>query len=132
LFLIFSSPLDAGLSVRPTKLFIAKPGSIATLLVDNRTNDTNVYQVGAAEWLDRADPAKVGPTKDLIISPQVFRLGPGQVGRVSIRAVRPDIAGSGKAYRILVRQVAPQRQPNDVNVQFQLQFNVPLLTVVER
>ena len=50
---------------------------------------------------------------------------------MTIRAVRPGIAGSGKAYRILVRQVAPQRQPNDVNVHFQIQFNVPLLTVVE-
>ena len=130
--ILFATPLEAGMAVRPTKLFIAQPGAVATLLVDNHTDTENVYQVGAAEWLERADPAKVGPTRELTISPQVFRLAPGEVGRVTIRAARPGIARSGKAYRILVRQVAPQRAPGDLNVQFQVQFNIPLLTVVER
>lgn len=108
-----------------------KPGAIATLLVDNRTDQANVYQVGVAEWLDRADTARVAATTDLLISPQVFRLQPGQVGRVAIRAVRPGIEGSGKAYRVLVRQVSPQKATNDMNINLQIQFNVPLLTRVE-
>lgn len=129
--LVVATPIEAGMSVRPTKLFLAEPGAVTTLIVDNKTDADTVYQVGAAEWLDRSDPAKVGPTQDLIISPQVFRLGPGQVGRVTIRAAQPGIARSGKAYRVLVRQVAPQRPTDDLSIHFRIQFNVPLLTVVE-
>jgi P pilus assembly chaperone PapD len=128
---LFATPLEAGMAVRPTKLFMVAPGAAATLLVDNHTDTENVYQVGAAAWLDRSDPGKVGPTRELIISPQVFRLAPGQVGRVTIRAARAGIAGSGKAYRVLVRQVAPQRSPGDLSVHFQVQFSIPLLTKVE-
>jgi P pilus assembly chaperone PapD len=129
--LVIATPLEAGMAVRPTKLFLAEPGAVATVFVDNKTNADSVYQVGAAEWLDRSDPAKVGPTQDLVISPQVFRLGPGQVGRVTIRAAKPGIARSGKAYRVLVRQVAPRRPAGDLSIHFRIQFNVPLLTVVE-
>jgi fimbrial chaperone protein len=132
LLLLLVAPLQAGTAVRPTKLFIAQSGAVATLFVDNHTDKESVYQVGAAEWLDRDNPKKVRPTDELTISPQVFRLAPGQVGRVTIRAARAGIANSGKAYRILVREVAPQRSPGDLNVHIRIQFNIPLLTVVER
>lgn len=129
--LVVATPIEAGVLVRPMKLFLVEPGAVTTLFVDNKTDADSVYQVGAAEWLDRGDPASVGPTRDLIISPQVFRLAPGQVGRVTVRAAGSGVAGSGKAYRILVRQVAPQRPAGDLSIHFRIQFNVPLLTTVE-
>jgi len=84
--------------------------------------------VGVAEWVDRADPKKVRATTDIIVSPQVFRLGPHETGQVTLRAARSGIARSGKAYRVIARQVSPKNTDADLSVRFQVQFNVPLLT----
>ena len=122
-------PLQAGFSVRPTSLHLTQPGAVATLYLNNNTRTTNVYQVGPAEWTDRSVPTAVAPTKDLTVSPRVLRLRPCETGRVRITSARPGIAGSGKAYRILARQVAPAQPGGDLNVGINIQFNVPLLTV---
>jgi P pilus assembly chaperone PapD len=126
--LLTLQPLQAGFSVRPTSLHLTKPGAVATLYLNNNTGTTNVYQVGPAEWTDRSVPTAVAPTKDLTVSPRVLRLRPGEIGRVRITAARPGIAGSGKAYRILARQVAPAQPGGDLKVGINIQFNVPLLT----
>jgi fimbrial chaperone protein len=132
LFVAILVPVQASFSVRPTELRLTEPGAVTTLYLNNNTSTPNVYQVGSAEWVDRSDPTAVAPTTDIVISPQVLRLAPGQTGRVRIRAARPGIAGSGKAYRILARQVAPTKQSGDLSVGFNLQFNVPLLTDTNR
>lgn len=130
--LLALTPAAMAFSVQPTALYLTEPAAVVTLTVTNGNDTTNVYQVGAAEWLDPRNPRKVGPTRDLVISPQVFRLKPGETGRVRIRAANGGIAGSGKAYRILARQVTPETSHSDFNVRIQVQFTVPLLTVPKR
>ncbi len=132
ILLLAVSPASAGFTVSPTVLYITEQDGIATLFVKNGTATANVYQVGAAAWVDRSDPNSVGPTRDLVVSPQVFRLGPGETGRVRIRAATAGIGGSGKAYRILARQVTPEPRSGDLNVRIQVQFTVPLLTISGR
>jgi fimbrial chaperone protein len=131
-WLSLAAPAGAGFAVRPTVLHLTDQRGVATLLVSNGTATANVYQVGVAEWTDRTDPRKVAPTSDLIVSPQVFRLPPGEVARVRIRAAHPGVAGSGKAYRVLARQVMPDPGGAALSVRVQVQFTVPLLTRAER
>jgi fimbrial chaperone protein len=114
------SPLRADLSA-------AEPVAVVSLRNEDPRQPT-VIQVRPSAWavVDGAD--QHSPTRDLLVSPTVFRLAPGeeQVVRVSLRG-RPD-ARSERLYRLFFQQVpdeAAERRTG--NVRFLITVGIPVV-----
>jgi len=118
---ITASPLRADLSA-------AEPVAVITLRNDDPQFPTLV-QARPNAWsvVDSAD--RYDPTRELVVSPTVFRLEPGQtqVIRLSLRG-RPD-ARSERLYRLFLQQLPDEAEQGrrSGNVRFLFTFGIPVV-----
>ncbi|HEY5634041.1 MAG TPA: fimbria/pilus periplasmic chaperone [Burkholderiaceae bacterium] len=116
------SPLRADLSAAETV-------AVVTVRNDDPRYPT-IVQVGPSSWqvVDGADHYQ--PTRDLAVSPSVFKLEPGQtqVVRLSLR-VKAD-ARSERLYRLFLQQVADEAEQSRRAGNVRFLFNVGIPVVV--
>jgi len=118
---ITASPLRADLSA-------AEPVAVLTLRNDDPRFPT-LIQARASAWSVVDSEDRYEPTRELVISPTVFRLEPGQtqVIRVALRG-RPD-ARAERLYRLFLQQVADEAEQGrrSGNIRFLFTFGIPVV-----
>lgn len=118
------------ITVSPLRADLSAATQVAVVTV--RNDDPKVptlVQARPSAWavVDSAD--KYDPTRDLVVSPTVFRLEPGQtqVVRLSLRG-KPD-ARSERLYRLFLQQLPDEaeRSRQSGNVRFLFTFGIPVV-----
>lgn len=104
-----ASAVAASFGLSPLALSIA-PGELSgSVVVTNTGTDAVAVQARPYTWTQDGVEARAD-TRDLVLSPPIFRLPPGeqQLVRVASRAAPP--VDTERAYRLVFSEVPPQRE----------------------
>jgi len=118
----------AGLSVTPISLdFVATP--VQALWLSNTGTDTLNAQLRVFAWSQADGNDQLTPSRDLVVSPPMIALQPGQ--RQLVRVIRSGAVGPGeRSYRILVDELPDPMKPAQ-GLQFVMQFSIPVFSGAE-
>lgn len=123
---LFASTLAfaAGLTVTPISLELSSAAPAQALWLSNSGSEPLNAQLRVFAWSQQEGRDQLLPTRDLVLSPPMLALQPGQ--RQLVRVIRPGVAGSGeRSYRILVDELPdPARQQQGLH--FVMQFSIPV------
>lgn len=106
----------------------------SALWLENRGNDTANLQIRVFGWTQSGFDDQYQNQRDVIGSPPVARIEPGQKQLVRLTRTRELPPGSEQAYRIIIDEIPPAKRPEDASadgktsaaIQFQMRYSVPL------
>ncbi|HSW12641.1 MAG TPA: fimbria/pilus periplasmic chaperone [Solimonas sp.] len=113
----------AGLSVTPISLELTTAVPAQALWLSNTGSDALSAQLRVFAWNQHEGRDQLLPSRDLVLSPPMLNLQPGQ--RQLVRVIRmAPVATGERSYRILVDELPdPARQQQGLH--FVMQFSVP-------
>jgi fimbrial chaperone protein len=119
--------MASSLEVSPVRIQVVSPDAASTITVSNPGTEPLVAQLRVFKWsrVDRAD--KLVPTKDVVASPPLTKLAPGQpyVVRI-IRVAKAPVEGE-ETYRLLVDEIPnPQTSAPSLGPRFALRQSIPV------
>ncbi|WP_233800584.1 fimbrial biogenesis chaperone [Paraburkholderia sp. HP33-1] len=118
-----SQQTTGGLMVEPVGVVFARGQTSAVLHIENQTGRDVAFQVRPYSWSQAGGVDQLTVTDELAVSPPIghIRTGTKQVVRLVLRRPAEE---QEAAYRILLDQVPPPRQPGTVN--FAFRFSIPV------
>jgi fimbrial chaperone protein len=131
----------SGLSVAPTTIEFAPSESVQGLTLHNSGDTIISAQLRVFEWSQRDGQDVLTPNTDLVISPPILRIAPGQ--RQLVRVVRAHFAQAAatspsqreRTYRVLIDELPVAAidpgavAPSGLN--FVLRFSVPVFVAAD-
>jgi fimbrial chaperone protein len=117
------SPASAGsFKINPVNLSIPADRSTTSLTLTNTANEPVSVRAVTYRWSQPGGQDVYNDTNNVIVSPPIFTLGPGQsqLVRVGLRERR-----SGEAYRVVFEEI-PSRGSTGTLIQVALRLNLPL------
>jgi len=123
--------LGSGFSVAPVRLDYRAQGQIETLTVRNTSRDETVVQIDAMQWIGDGSPDGLLPSDDLLISPPLFRLAPGdrQLVRVALRT--PPDGAVERSYRLVLSEVPGGAGPEATQLRIALRISMPVFVAAQ-
>ena len=106
-----AGPAVAGsFEVTPIRVEIVPGQTTTTITLRNLSDDVSSEQVRAFSWTQTGDEDNLTPTQDIVMSPPIFTIPPGQVQTVRV-LVRNRDAQPGRPWRLLFDEVPPPVSP---------------------
>jgi len=113
----------AGLSVTPISLEFTAGTQVQALWLSNTGEQKLDAQLRAYAWTQSQGADQLAPTRELLLSPPMISLQPGQ--KQLVRVIRGGPAPSAEqAWRILVDELPTGAQQQGLN--FVMQFSIPV------
>lgn len=121
----------ASLQVAPILVELAHGEQAEALWLSNAGERPIRAQVRVMGWTQVTDADRLEPSRDLVPSPPIVEIAPGQ--QQLVRIVRPQSgAVRGElAYRLLVDELPDPQQAPGAGLQFLLQYSVPVFVLPE-
>lgn len=114
--------------IAPTTLNLS-PGEAGLFYVSNNSADSATIQIQPMDWTQDANADVLSPSEELLASPPLLRIPPGQRQIVRVLAAPRDRAHES-SYRLLVSELPnAARTASAVNVL--LQFNIPVFAAAK-
>lgn len=121
-------PRAAALEIAPTTLVLKRDHTISSLRLANNGPQTQTYEISAHAWLQVDGEDQLSAAPDVIITPPVISLEPGEESVVRVGILNPSPHKvTEETYRLRIRDISP---PNDVskqNLHIQMEFLLPLI-----
>lgn len=111
------------LSVLPVNVLLGPGERASTLTVTNKGNSKTAIQIRAYAWSQDRDEDKLTPTDNLIVSPPIASIAPGESQVVRL-ILRQQTQMREMTYRILLDQIPPPAEPGIVHVVLRLSIPV--------
>jgi P pilus assembly chaperone PapD len=113
-------------NITPTRLFIPKGQTSASLVLRNEGAEALRFQITAFAWSNDADGHLVlQPTTDVIFFPVLFAVDPGQTRRVRV-AVTLKAIERELSYRLFVEQLPSRAEAQPSGVRMLMRASIPL------
>ncbi|ORM66288.1 molecular chaperone [Pantoea rodasii] len=98
------------------------------LWLENRGNTTTMMQVRIFNWLQVNGQEQYQTQQQVVASPPMVRLEPGQRQLVRLIKQGPPEAGREMSYRVVLDEIPTPRTPgeNQAGLTFQMRYSVPL------
>ena len=98
------------------------------LWLENRGNTTTMMQVRVFGWQQNNGQEQYQTQQQVVASPPMVRMEPGQKQLVRLIKQTPPAAGKELAYRVVLDEIPTPRQPgeNQAGLTFQMRYSVPL------
>ena len=120
-------PASAGsFSIDPVRITLSEARPSAVMRVENRGDASITVQLQAMNWSQVDGHDKLSPSRELLATPQVFRLRPGQVQVVRVALLRPVDEQRELAYRLLLDEVPPPPAADFRGLQMALRVSMPV------
>ena len=120
--------LAGSLRVGPTRVDLSTRHPVAVLEVQNTGDSPTLTQLDMFSWTQQGAGDELEVTTELIATPMVMSLTPGETRVVRIGLRAPNHAGLEKSYRLFVREVTPTFVER-TGLQFALRIGVPVFAV---
>lgn len=102
----------------------------AALWLENRGQEPVDLQVRVLTWEQNGFEDQLSQQKQVVGSPPMATLQPGKRQMIRLVNLQPPPPGTLRTYRVLVDEVLPpQARPQQLGVQFQMRYSVPLVVV---
>jgi len=95
------------LRVGPTRIDLSPRHPVAVLEVENTGDSATLAQVDTLAWAQNGGEESLEPTPELLATPLVMSLAPGETQKVRVGLRELDGAGSERSYRVIVAEVTP-------------------------
>lgn len=121
-----AAPASAGsFKINPVQVTLTADAKAASLTITNADLAPVSVHATALGWTQPDGRDLLSPAPEVIISPPIFTIAPGQsqLVRVGLRA-----RGSASAYRLIFEEI-PRGQPAQGQIQVNLRLNLPLYLV---
>jgi fimbrial chaperone protein len=120
--------LGGSLRVGPTRIDLSVRHPVAALEVQNTADAPTLAQLDVFAWTQEGVGDSLVPTTDLIATPLVLNLAPGETRVVRVGLREPNHTAIERSYRLFVREVAPMFVPG-TGLQFALRIGVPVFAL---
>ncbi|MDL4913999.1 MAG: molecular chaperone [Enterobacterales bacterium endosymbiont of Blomia tropicalis] len=98
------------------------------LWLENRGNATTLMQVRIFEWQQVNHKEQYQTQQQVVASPPLVRIEPGQRQLIRLIKQTPPAAGKEQAYRVVLDEIPTPRSAGDnqAGLNFQMRYSVPL------
>lgn len=120
----------AGVHVSPTTLNINESKPVEAFTLTNQGDKDTSFEVRLYRWGITDDQNDLEPTRDLMVSPPVFSLAPGESQTVRV-ALLSDISRTSEAsYRAIFRELPSASEEGPIiGLQVALQISIPVFVL---
>ncbi len=118
----------SGLQVTPTGLTLQARQVAAALWLSNSGDALVRAQVRVYQWTEAAGREHLAPSQDLVISPPMLQIDPGQQQMIRVIRVGAPPSGPGaveSAYRLSVDEL-PIVEPGQAGLRFIVHYSLPV------
>jgi fimbrial chaperone protein len=120
--------LAGALRVGPTRIDLSVKHPVVLLEVQNVSDTATLAQIDTFTWAQEGVGEVLLPTTDLIATPLVLNLAPGETRFVRVGLRQPGRTDSERSYRLFVREVPPAFV-SGTGLQFALRIGVPVFAL---
>jgi fimbrial chaperone protein len=113
------------LRVGPTRIDLSPRHPVAVLEVENTGDSATLAQVDALAWTQNAGQESLEPTAELLATPLVMNLAPGETQKVRVGLREPAGAANERSYRVIVGEVNPTYLAS-AGLRFAVRISVPV------
>lgn len=119
----------ASLQVAPISIEFGEGEQAEALWLSNTGDAPIRAQVRVMKWSQAEGNEQLDPSRELVPSPPIVEIAPGQ--QQLVRIVRPEAKATGQelAYRVLVDELPDAQQAADAGLQFLLQYSIPVFVL---
>ena len=124
-----NSAIATSLSIDPVRLSISKNTPVQSIKLTNKNEHDIVLQFERNEWKqDQQANNTLIPTQDFIIAPEIVNIPAGKIQLVRIAYQKNLPKNKEKTYRLIMREVIPENNPNVpyTGSDFALKVSMPL------
>ncbi|WP_439810772.1 molecular chaperone [Bordetella bronchiseptica] len=116
----------AVLQVSPVRLHFEPVQSAQALQVFNSGQNGLEAQVRVMRWTQENGEDRLTPAKELVASPAIMRVAPGERQTVRIVRLDPSPSPDEQTYRILIDELPPKESPKGVELKVLLRYSIPV------
>lgn len=113
------------LRVGPTRVDLSPRHPVAVLEVENTGDSATLAQVDALAWTQNGGEESLEPTPELLATPLVMNLAPGETQKVRVGLRELAGAGNERSYRVIVGEVKPTFVAS-AGLSFAVRISVPV------
>lgn len=127
----------ADLSVNPVRVTLDSPQDIGMIRMENRGSEPVVMQASVKDWSIENGTDRYRDTEQLVVTPPVFTVEPGERQVVRLGLENPSPASTKQAYRVYFEESAarPAEDGSDgadgTQVRINLRIGIPVFIAAE-
>lgn len=128
LFGLFATPeihADGGFQISPIRLSLSQQGPIAVMTVRNNSTSSRAMQLDTMQWLQREGEDLYEPTREILASPPIFTIPPGETQIVRVGLRREPAHAEELSYRLFLREI-PMETAFTGEVKITMRFGIPV------
>lgn len=123
---VASSALAGSFSVNPVRVELSAQRSSAVVQVENTGSGEVTVEARTFIWAQPDGKDQLSITREVIVTPQVFRLKAGATQLLRIGALRKPDQSIEMAYRLVLEEIPPPPGPDVKGLQVALRISIPV------
>lgn len=120
------SALAGSFSVNPVRVELSAKRSSAVVQVENTGSSEVTVEARTFAWAQPEGKDQLSPTREVIVTPQVFRLKAGATQLLRIGALRTPDQSNELPYRLVLEEIPPPPAPDVKGLQVALRISIPM------
>ena len=123
---VVPSALAGSFSVNPVRVELSAQRSSAVVQVENTGGSEVTVEARTFAWAQPDGKDQLSTTREVIVTPQVFRLKAGATQLLRIGALRKPDQSIEMAYRLVLEEIPPPPGPDVKGLQVALRISIPV------
>lgn len=113
-------------AVQPIRVELSERQSSAVIQVENNGDMPVTIQASSLAWSQADGKDQTTPTREIIVTPQIFRLNPGARQVLRVGTLRKPDPAQESAYRLLLEEIPPPPAADFKGLQVALRISMPV------
>ncbi len=122
----------ASFTIDPLKVTLDDGRSSTVIRVQNTGGDTLTLQLQPRRWHQAQQTDRLEPTRELVATPQIFRIKPGATQLVRVALLGKPDADQETAYRLVFDEIPSPPAADFVGVQVATRVTIPLFVQAQK
>lgn len=114
------------LKVSPVRLDLSAAQPLGVLKVGNTGQEESLIHIRVRAWNHRTGRDAFDESRDVLVNPMIFKLGPGEDQLIRVGLRRPSAGDSEIAYRVFIQEVPEGKPKLKQRVTTYLRISLPL------
>jgi fimbrial chaperone protein len=134
-FLVIAFPPQGyagSFGVDPVRLTFPPGARSTSLSLQNHADEPVLVQSEVMAWAQQEGRDVLTPSRDLVVSPPLFKVAPGATQIVRVGLLRPPAADREVTYRLFLLEVPPPPRAGEMGVVTRLRLGLPVFVLPPR
>ena len=113
-------------SVSPVRIVLSPPALTTALTIENRGDEQVLVQSRVQAWAQRDGGDVLEDSRELLVSPPIFRIAPGATQTLRIGLMRRPDPSRQLTYRLFLQEIPPPPKPWQQGASVALRLSLPV------